>query len=294
MKSMTGYGRSSSQSTKHKLRIDIEITSVNRKTLDAFINSPKEWNGLDPLCNEWLKDRFQRGRVNVQIKVESTEDAQNGISWDAASLQSSIQKLESFAKAHNYPFQIDAGLILDVAKTLKDSSGSLPDWRDMEKAIESAFKAALKDIDQMRTQEGASLAKDLVQRIQILEQLVAGITKHSKDSVSLYRDALFDRLKQLNLELDINDERVLKEIALFADRCDVSEELTRLKSHFEQFYSFIKSPESSGRKMDFLCQEIHRELNTTGSKSSQIAITRAVIEAKNELERIREQVQNVE
>ena len=290
---MTGYGRGNADITEKQLQIEVEITSVNKKTFDAFINSPKEWNGLDSLSNEWLKASFQRGRVNVQIKVESTEGPQNGLTWDSASLQASITRLQKFAKSQGHPFEVNSQLILDVAKTLKDSGG-LPDWRDIQAEIESAFKEALADIDIMRAQEGSALSADLSERIQVLESLTKQIAAHAEDSVGLYRDALFERLKQLKLELDVNDERVLKEIALFADRCDVSEEITRLKSHFDQFHSFIKSEEATGRKMDFLCQEIHRELNTTGSKSSQIEITRAVIEGKNELERIREQVQNVE
>lgn len=293
MRSMTGYGRGSADAPEQNLRIEIEITSVNRKTLDAFINSPKEWNGLDSLCNDFIKQSFQRGRVNVQIKVESTEGAQDGLNWNDASLKTGIERLQRFASSNNYPFEINSQLILDVAKSLKDSGG-LPDWKTLQGAIESALKDALADIDQMRENEGTALVSDLTQRIQSLESLTEQIETHSKNSVTLYRDALFERLKQLNLELDINDERVLKEIALFADRCDVSEEITRLKSHFQQFHNFLKSKEATGRKMDFLCQEIHREFNTTGSKSSQIEITRAVIEGKNELERIREQVQNVE
>jgi uncharacterized protein (TIGR00255 family) len=293
MKSMTGYGHSSADVSEKHLRIEIEITSVNRKTLDAFINSPKEWNGLEARCNEWIKDSFQRGRVNAQIKVESLEGPQNGLTWDSASLNDSILRLKKFAEAHNYPFEVDTHLILETAKTIKDT-GSLPDWQSLEADIEACFKLSLEDIDQMRINEGSALAKDLSTRIGILEKNTALIASHAVDSVSLYRDALFERLKQLNLDLDLSDERVLKEIALFADRCDVSEEMTRLYSHFEQFHQFIASTEPTGRKMDFLCQEIHRELNTTGSKSSQIEITRAVIESKNELERIREQVQNVE
>lgn len=293
MRSMTGYGRGSAEAPEHNLRIDIEITSVNRKTLDAFINSPKEWNGLDPICYEFIKQSFQRGRVNVQIKVESTDGATDGLNWNDANLNTGIKRLQKFAESHGYPFAVDSHLILDVAKSLKDSGG-LPDWRELQEPIEAALKQALADIDQMRENEGAALVADLTQRIQSLETLAASIESQSKDSVRLYRDALFERLKQLQLELDVNDERVLKEIALFADRCDVSEEITRLKSHFQQFHSFLKASEASGRKMDFLCQEIHREFNTTGSKSSQIEITRAVIEGKNELERIREQVQNVE
>lgn len=293
MRSMTGYGRGSAEVPQHNLRIEIEITSVNRKTLDAFINSPKEWNGLDPACNEFIKQSFQRGRVNVQIKVESTEGSSDGLSWSESVLEAEVARLSKFAESRGYPFVIDSQLLLGIAKTLK-SDGGLPDWRDLQESIESALKEALVDIDQMRESEGASLVTDLTSRIHSLETLTAQIEAQSKNSVGLYRDALFERLKQLNLELDINDERVLKEIALFADRCDVSEEITRLKSHFEQFHSFLASKEATGRKMDFLCQEIHREFNTTGSKSSQIEITRAVIEGKNELERIREQVQNVE
>lgn len=293
MRSMTGYGRGSADVSEKHLRIEIEITSVNRKTLDAFINSPKEWNGLDTLCHEWIKASFQRGRVNVQVKVESTEGPQNGLTWDAASLSASIERLQKFAESQNLPFTVDSHFILEVAKTIKDSGG-LPDWREIESTLEIAFKEALQDIDQMRDKEGTALAEDLSARIGKLEALAKGIEGLAKNSVSMYRDSLQERLRQLDLDLDINDERVLKEIALFADKCDVSEEITRLNSHFEQFKQMIASEEACGRKMDFLCQEIHREFNTTGSKSSQVEITRAVIEGKNELERIREQVQNVE
>ena len=146
----------------------------------------------------------------------------------------------------------------------------------------------------MRQCEGVALAKDLEQRIYALEALVKNIKEHASGASNRYGDALLERLKQLDLEINLDDARVLKEIALFADRADISEELTRLNCHIEQFRELISGNEVSGRKMDFLCQEIHRELNTTGSKSTQIEITRAVIEGKNQLERIREQVQNIE
>ena len=127
-----------------------------------------------------------------------------------------------------------------------------------------------------------------------MDTLCQTIEQQAAQAVGNYSKTLLERLKQLYLEIDLNDERVLKEIALFADRSDISEEITRLKSHFEQFREFLKSDAACGRKMDFLCQEINREFNTTGSKSTQIEITRAVIEGKNALERIREQVQNIE
>ena len=283
----------SAEITEQQLRIDIEITSVNRKTLDAFVSAPREWSGLDQRCTEWLKQSYQRGRVNVQIKVESTEGSQSGLTWNPQSMDEAIAGLRTYAEQNNLPFEVNSALLLDLAKTLKDS-GSLPDWKEIESSIETAFKEALTDIDAMREREGKALSKDLLLRIDELDTLRQTIETHAKDATGKYRDALLERLKQLELELDLNDERVLKEVALFADRSDLSEEITRLKSHFEQFREFLTSDQATGRKMDFLCQEIHREFNTTGSKSTQIEITRAVIEGKNGLERIREQVQNVE
>lgn len=293
MKSMTGYGRGIADSTEHNVRIEVEITSVNRKTLDAQVSCPREWNGLDQQCNAWLKGTFQRGRVNIQIKAESTEGAKSGLAWSARSMDESLERLRSFADSRDLPFVVDSHLLLDLAKTLKDSS-ALPDWREIEAPIKAAFDTALADIDVMRINEGKALAEDLRQRIQELDELREQIAKHAENTVATYRDALMNRLKQLKLDLDVNDERVLKEVAIFADRSDISEEITRLNSHFDQFNEFINADEATGRKMDFLCQEIHREFNTTGSKSSPIEITRAVIEGKNGLERIREQVQNIE
>jgi uncharacterized protein (TIGR00255 family) len=290
---MTGYGRGSADAPEHNVRIEVEITSVNRKTLDAQVSCPREWNGLDPKCNTWLKGAFQRGRVNIQIKVESTEGPQNGLSWSAQKMDDSLKQLQAYAESRDLPFVVDSHLLLELAKTQKDDGG-LPDWRELEAPIKAAFDQALDDIDAMRLNEGQALAQDLKARIQELDVIREQIASNAENTVASYRDALMARLGQLKLELDINDERVLKEVAIFADRSDISEELTRLKSHFQQFNEFIDAQEATGRKMDFLCQEIHREFNTTGSKSSPIEITRAVIEGKNGLERIREQVQNVE
>ena len=293
MRSMTGYGRGSADATEHSVRIEVEITSVNRKTLDAQVSCPREWNGLDQQCNAWLKGAFQRGRVNIQIKVESTEGAQTGLSWNAKKMDDSLKQLEAYAESRGLPFVADSHLLLELAKTQKDDGG-LPDWRLIESEIKAAFDQALVDIDAMRLNEGNALAQDLKERIQELDTIRQQIASNAENTVASYRDALMARLTQLKLDLDVSDERVLKEVAIFADRSDISEELTRLNSHFEQFNAFINADEATGRKMDFLCQEIHREFNTTGSKSSPIEITRSVIEGKNALERIREQVQNIE
>jgi uncharacterized protein (TIGR00255 family) len=204
-----------------------------------------------------------------------------------------LNNLKAFAQAQGLDFKPDCNLLLDLARSVKERS-SLPDWKDLKDSLQEAFKAALADIHAMRQQEGAALANDLKERIAELEAFRKQIEKNATGGTQRYRDALLERLKQLELELDASDERVLKEVAIFADRSDISEETTRLASHFEQFLGFLNADKATGRKMDFLCQEIHREFNTTGSKSNDIEVTRLVIEGKNALERIREQVQNIE
>jgi uncharacterized protein (TIGR00255 family) len=290
---MTGFGRGSAQSAQTGIDLQVEINSVNRKTLDIQISGPREWSGYEAQCKEWMHGAFQRGRVNIQIKLESGKGSAGALTINPKAMAQSLEELRTFARDQGFDFEPDSRFFLELARTVKESDG-LPDWTEVEATLAAAFKEALADIDSMRLKEGASLAGDLKERIATLEHLRQKIQTSAEGSAGHYRDTLLERLKQLDLDLDPSDERVLKEIALFADRSDISEEITRLASHFEQFNSFIDSEEANGRKMDFLCQEIHREFNTTGSKSNDIEITRLVIEGKNELERIREQVQNVE
>ena len=290
---MTGFGRGCAEAAEAGVRIQVEIHSVNRKTLDIQISAPREWSGYEAICNEWINDAFQRGRINVQIKVESAQDSSDSLTINTDAMAESLNNLKAFAEAQGFDFTPDSSLILDLARSVKDRS-SLPDWKELKDALQEAFRVALADINAMRMQEGAAMARDLKKRIAQLEVFRLQIEKNASSSTHRYRNALLERLKQLELELDVSDERVLKELAIYADRSDISEETTRLSSHFEQFLEFLSANEATGRKMDFLCQEIHREFNTTGSKTNDIEITRLVIEGKNALERIREQVQNIE
>ena len=293
MRSMTGYGSGSAEATGHQLKIQIEMTSVNRKTLDLNLSGPKEWNGLEQRCGEWLKGQFERGRVQIQVKVTSIGADDDGLAWDETRVGQALDRLEAFAKTRNLPFEADARLLFDLSQNLRDAGG-LPSWHELESELGAAFSDALADLNSMRDREGDSLRADSETRVAELAQLVERIETSAREVPVDYKTKLLDRLAELSLDLDIEDERVLKEVALFADRSDISEEITRLKSHFEQFLQLLESGAACGRKLDFLCQEIHREFNTTGSKASHIDITRAVIDGKNALERIREQVQNVE
>lgn len=293
MRSMTGYGSGVSESKENDLSVQIEITSLNRKTLDVQLSCPKEWNGLEKQCTDWLKGAFERGRVNVQIKVTQASAEESPLACNEPLIEKALERLKSISSSQGVDFTPDAQLLFQMAQTLKDCSG-LPSWQEIESTIHHAFDTALSDLNAMRTREGLALKDDIQARVEKMSALTSDIESAAQETTKNYKNKLLDRLSEMNLELDLQDERVLKEVALFADRSDISEEITRLKSHFEQFLELTAQSEPSGRKMDFLCQEIHREFNTTGSKAQDIQIKRSVIDAKNELERIREQVQNVE
>jgi len=161
-------------------------------------------------------------------------------------------------------------------------------------AIEPALEEALAQVLETRAAEGSDLAKDLSTRLDILEQLKNTIAELAPARPQHYRETLFKRLRDAGLDLNLDDERVIREIGLFADRCDISEETTRLDSHIRRFREYLEGSEPAGRPLDFLCQEIHREFNTIGSKASDADIAQNVVAAKTELEKSREQVQNIE
>ena len=293
MPSMTGYGKGTARSEAHGVSLSVELTTLNRKTLDCSYSGPKEWSGLEQRCKEWILPHFSRGRVQIQIKLLHAEGEQSAHNWNFTGIQAQLERLQHLAAASGVPFQADTQLLWDLAQSVQGQV-QLPDWLLFEETIHSAVLDALEDLNAMRRKEGQHLGQDLAARLQGLGQHCQLISEHSETAVADHRDRLFARLKQLNLELSLDDERVLKELALFADRTDISEEITRLASHLEQFQKLLAVDGPRGRKLDFLCQEIHRELNTCGSKTTQIEVTRAVIEAKNGLESMREQVQNLE
>ncbi len=291
MKSMTGYGRGSASAAD--LELVVEISSVNRRNLDVQVSSPKEWTGLDRVLTERVRKVASRGKITVQVKVESYEGADFGSRWDPARISAALEALRELAGKEKIAFQADTSLLLEVARLVSAETES-PAWEVHEKPILKATKEALDEWEKMRTAEGERLKRDLLERVGLLESYVKEIRANSGSTVREYRKRLMDRLRQSGLEFDVEDERVLKEIALFADRCDLSEELTRLDSHLGMLRSSLTGGDIVGRKLDFICQEIYRELNTVGSKANNLEISRLVIESKNEWERLREQAANVE
>jgi len=290
MKSMTGYGRA--QLEKDGRLVAIEVSSVNRRNLEVSSSLPREWQSMERVLSEQIRSRFARGKFHVQVQVR--RDGEERSVWDQAMMVQAYRELKGIAESTGEAFVTDGGFWLRLAGFAQENQ-SEPDWEEAwAGGVQDALNEALEAVEQMRVAEGAALANDVRERLGLMEERRTAIASFAREAPVNYREALTERLKRANLELDLDDERVLKEVAIFADRCDVEEELTRLGSHLAQFQEALGSHEPVGRKMDFLCQEINREVNTIGSKANHLEVTRLVIDAKNELERIREQIQNVE
>lgn len=290
MKSMTGYGRATSAIAGFTLTV--QISSVNRKTLDLAIKLPDEWENLEAGVAEQIRKQAQRGRVSVVIELTGARGASE-IVWDEAEVGVALDKLAALAAARGVAFEPTPELLWSIANSQRKTN-ELPTSEVAGSAVTATVAEALRAFSAMRAKEGEALLIDFLSRLETLRRNVDAVAARAPTVPAAYREQLLQRLRQAGLELDVNDERVLKEIALFADRCDVTEELTRLRSHFEQFTTLLKSDGEIGRKSEFILQEIGREVNTIGSKANDLAISRAVIELKNELERVREQIANVE
>lgn len=285
---MTGYGQAVIEQTDYK--IQIEMQSVNGKKYELFPIIPKDWLMLDFKVREFLRPRINRGKVTIRISVETTQ-SKSPLNIDLVRWNQIIKQLKKLSDSLGLPFEPDAKTLYQIIKDQKKEPSQEIDaiLPHLEKGIETA----LLSMQKMQKVEGYHLLEDLRERIKQIESKQKQIQELSKFTVEDYRKQLMNRLEGTDLNVNLEDERILKEIALFADRIDVSEENIRLKSHFEQFQKTLELETPVGRKLDFLCQEIFRELNTLGNKSRSVELINIILDCKNELEKIREQVQNI-
>lgn len=288
---MTGFGRA--ELNLPGVRLSVEIASVNQKNLQVTIYGPDVWSGLEAVASAWIRARLQRGKVTVRV-TQATPTAVTDKLWDAEATKRSFKELELLAQSMGVPcVPPSLDLLLKLAEARRGNQPVLPDFAVVEAQVRLAFDGALNAILKMRAEEGRALSLDLQRRIEAIEKMVLEMMDAERLGPVRHRDALLRRLKEAGLSIDVADDRVLKELALFADRSDITEEVVRLKSHVSQFKAELETP-NCGRKLDFLVQELLREVNTIGSKASEILTTKLVLEAKTEIERIREQVQNLE
>ncbi len=290
MKSMTGFGRC--ELAEEGVAISLQVSSVNRKNLEVICSLPKDLQRLERPLQDQVRAVASRGRFQFSIDLR-LDGAANAALPSDQQIDDALVRLRSVARRHGAEIVVDGPLLVQLAGLIEGDLPEIPD-EVAERLLAKACETALQELVAMRAREGAVLKIDLSARIENLNTLVGKIEQLAPSMVGKHRENLLARLEQAGLELDTSDERVLREIALYADRCDISEEITRLQSHFEQFGQLIEKDEAVGRPLEFLLQEVGREINTCGSKSSSIEVSRLVMEIKNELERLREQVANVE
>jgi uncharacterized protein (TIGR00255 family) len=291
MRSMTGYGRG--EIDHNGTKFSVELNSVNRKQSDVVVNLPRDLAALEPRIRETINENISRGRTSVTVALRNRTNGASQLALDADLARSYHEAMRALQKQLNAPGEITIGLILQAPGVMR-----LPEEliaaNDAWPAVEQALRVALADLIKMREREGRHLAKDLIHRLKEMRKKIKEIRGLHPDVAKKYRAALLDRLEKAGLPLDPKDERIVKEISFFADRADVSEELTRLESHLAQFAHHLRKNEPVGRTLEFISQEISRELNTLGAKANDAAISQRVVACKAELEKIREQVQNLE
>lgn len=289
MKSMTGYGRATAALGRFSLTV--QVNSVNRKVLDLTVVAPSGWDELEAEARDAVREVAARGKIHVRIELSG--DATSKADWDQDAVAETLAQLRGLAESQAIPFSPTPELVWQIANSQRSGTLSLADETTRDTVL-STLREALRAFAAMRATEGESLLIDFLGRLETLQRLVESVATRAPAVAPAYRDQLLKRLADSGLQLDLHDERVLKEIAFFAERCDVTEELTRLRSHLVQFSTLLRSDGEIGRKAEFILQEIGREVNTIGSKANDLEIARHVIEMKNELDRVREQIANVE
>ena len=275
------------------MKFSVELNSVNRKQSDIVVNLPRDLAELEPRIRQTINENISRGRTNVSVAFHQGANGARHLALDTELARSYHEAMRALQKELNAPGEITIGTILQAPGVMR-----LPEQvinaQEVWPVIERALRAALADLIKMREREGRHLAKDLIRRLKAIRKYLKEIRALHPDVVKKYRAALLDRLQKSGLPIEINDERLVKEISFFADRADVSEELTRVESHLAQFAHHLRKNEPVGRTLEFITQEIFRELNTLGAKGNDAAISQRVVACKAELEKIREQVQNLE
>jgi len=293
MKSMTGYGWG--ECSQNGFKVTVELSSVNRKQGEISINLPRELEVLEAQIRDEINKRVARGRLTARVTLHAGEGNEAmRVVVNKGLAKAYARELRKLAKELDLKDDLSVDSLVRAPGVLQNDAevgDAETFWPGVNKALQQALVMLLK----MRTREGTNLKRDLADRVGTMRKAVGRVAREAPLVQQRYREQLLERIKTAGLEeLQIDEERVLKEVVFFADRSDISEELTRLQSHFQQFDDCLKSADPVGRTLDFLAQEMNREINTIGSKANDSRISREVVVLKTELEKFREQAQNVE
>lgn len=289
VRSMTGFGRG--VTTTKAFQLTIEMRSVNHRFLEVHSRFPKEWMEAEVLTKKMIAAKLARGKVDVTVNVKELTEATQTVAVNTALIEAYAQARTEVAALAPLAAEWQMSELFALEGALIQQK-EVP-AQEINDAVMTALSAALDALVGMRQTEGAMLQQVLLEQQQALQQEIATIESLAPQAVEKYRTRLVERLAQVTTQVDV-DDRIMAEVAIYAERVDIAEELDRLQSHFAQFTKALKSNDAIGRKLDFIMQEMHREINTIGSKNQSTVVSVAVVQAKTILEKMREQVQNIE
>lgn len=291
IKSMTGYGRA--QQLADGMNITVEIKSVNHRYFEFTSKLPRSYGFLDEKLKSFFMGKLTRGKMECYVQIETVEEPDTIISVNHPLVQGYLDAYKELSETYGLENNIkvsDISRVSDIFSIRKQAADEDKIWA----AVSTVAQEALNGFVAMREREGARLKEDVLSRLATILENVAYIEERSPETVKEYNEKLLGRLKELLADTHIDEQRILTEAAIFADKIAVAEETVRLRSHISQLTSFLDSSEAVGKKMDFLVQELNREANTIGSKAQDVEIARRVVSVKAEIEKIREQIQNIE
>ncbi len=292
VRSMTGFGRGTFSDNGKEFTV--EIKTVNHRYIDFYIKLPRQIGYLEERVREVASQSLFRGKVDIYISFEDRSDNSRSVTLDEPLASAYIQAVEKLKEKYSLKDDLSVSLISrfpDVLRIEKNEDDEEHLWSVLKNALDLAIASLL----QMREKEGNELRNSLLQKADYMETIISDISQRSPQVVTEYKQKLEYRIKELLNQQTVDENRIAMEVAIFADRCGIDEELVRLGSHLTQLRDILNiKKQPIGRKLDFLVQEINREINTIGSKSNDIIITKNVLELKSEAEKIREQIQNME
>ena len=291
MRSMTGYGTAETLYAGKK--ITVEIKSVNSRYSDISVKMPRLYSFLEAPVKKEVTKYTSRGKIDVYINIDSSEDETKAVNVNVSLAKAYKEAIGKIAGETETSGEVNAITLARLPDVLTIDSED-EDAEEMTRVVLEALEEAGKIYTAMREDEGYNMLLVLTEHLNVIESIVNIIEEHAPEIVTNYRMKIEARMKEIMGNVPYDESRLLTEVALFADKVNVDEEIARLKSHIDQMREMFKATEPIGRKMDFLIQEMNREINTTGSKCNNLSIARNVIDVKAEIEKLREQVQNIE
>lgn len=292
IRSMTGFGQAERTAGGYTVRA--EIRTVNHRYSEISLRLPRELSYLEESLKQEIKRHVKRGRTDASVFLEREERISSEVELNWPAIDRYLAAANELSRRYGLAADLTVRELLELPDLWQRSESDEASSEGLEQLVQEAFTEAAQRLIAMREAEGSNLLADLVERLGTLRGHHGELVQRAPDVVNGYRDRLMQRLRELKEAIALDEQRMATEAAIFAERCNVDEELTRLASHFSQFAELLTSEEPSGRRLDFLIQEMNREVNTIGSKASDAAMSAIVVEMKAELEKIREQVQNIE